>query len=460
MSNTTDNNDFHPKPKVIDTDNTDVNTSALKTDENTDLMFDRFADPGKQKKETVNPIDKNSTYDTSSTSSSSRSRSSTNSRSYTKTETNKKSSFSGSYGNEKTRQETEDELHHKKFRMLIKLAELEQYGVKLSKRYNMNDSFKSMEDEYNAHVSIRAKKEAVEMCSGFLIGCAKGIEMLNENYNPFDMSLEGYQKRISSNITSYYEVLGELYEKYAGPAKKHAPELRLLFMLGGSAAMVVGENKMASLVANNSPNINNELSSNPALKEKLRQKAMENRHNSVTERDMTNINNYYEQEHAKAAQKAREMERIEQFKRDYAKKQEFLNAQNQLNKLNKTKFTAPVTGKTVLVEPISQSVPVMKPVIRPAGMMGNITSPNDVNNKTAYEQHRQNEILQHKMKMSMQQENISRGRTVTTSIGDLVNTDQVSSITTIDGDDVSNNSKVILRRKRRKKKSNIKVNTD
>ena len=61
MSNSSDNYDIHPKPRMIDTNKTETKTDDLQTDNNTDLMFDRFADKTKLKSETVNPVDRENT---------------------------------------------------------------------------------------------------------------------------------------------------------------------------------------------------------------------------------------------------------------------------------------------------------------------------------------------------------------------------------------------------------------
>ena len=56
------------------------------------------------------------------------------------------------------------------------------------------------------------------------------------NLIPFDINLDGWGESVSENLDDYDEVFGELHEKYGGKTKM-APEIKLLFMMGGSAAM-------------------------------------------------------------------------------------------------------------------------------------------------------------------------------------------------------------------------------
>ena len=70
-----------------------------------------------------------------------------------------------------------------------------------------------------------------------------GIEFLNGRFDPFDIKLDGWGEQINENINDYDDVFGELYEKYKSKASM-APELKLLFQLGGGAMMVHMTNTM------------------------------------------------------------------------------------------------------------------------------------------------------------------------------------------------------------------------
>ena len=76
-----------------------------------------------------------------------------------------------------------------------------------------------------------------------LMAFVSAIEFMNSKFDPFDIKLDGWAEAVNENIDDYDDVFGELHEKYAGKAKI-APELKLLFMLGGSAAMLHMTNTM------------------------------------------------------------------------------------------------------------------------------------------------------------------------------------------------------------------------
>ena len=70
-----------------------------------------------------------------------------------------------------------------------------------------------------------------------------GIEFLNNKFDPFDLKLDGWSEQINENVDDYDEIFAELHEKYKSKAKM-APELKLLFQLGGSAIMLHMTNTM------------------------------------------------------------------------------------------------------------------------------------------------------------------------------------------------------------------------
>jgi hypothetical protein len=73
--------------------------------------------------------------------------------------------------------------------------------------------------------------------------------------------LDGWGEQINENITDYDEIFGELYEKYKSRASM-APELKLLFQLGGSAMMVHMTN---TLFKSAMPGMDDILRQNPDL---------------------------------------------------------------------------------------------------------------------------------------------------------------------------------------------------
>lgn len=136
-----------------------------------------------------------------------------------------------------------DEMLREKFKYLRKLEALEKKGVELSKKYNMESSLQEMMGEYETIMEEKSKQNSVKFQGNMLMAVINGIEFLNGKFDPFDVKLDGWSEQIQENITDYDEIFGELHEKYKSKASM-APELKLLFQLGGSAMMVHMTNTM------------------------------------------------------------------------------------------------------------------------------------------------------------------------------------------------------------------------
>tara|TARA_Y100000992_G_C21268233_1_gene495146 strand:+ start:419 stop:1912 length:1494 start_codon:yes stop_codon:yes gene_type:complete len=136
----------------------------------------------------------------------------------------------------------EDALKEK-FECLKKLEALEKRGVELSKKYTMESSLMEMQGEYETIISNKERENSVKFQGKMLMACITGLEFLNNRFDPFDLKLDGWSEQINENIDDYDEVFQELHEKYKSKAKM-APELKLLFQLGGSAIMLHMTNTM------------------------------------------------------------------------------------------------------------------------------------------------------------------------------------------------------------------------
>ena len=100
-----------------------------------------------------------------------------------------------------------------------------------------------MKGEYETIVSEKEKKNAVKFQGKMLMACITGLEFLNNKFDQFDVKLDGWSEQINENIDDYDDIFAELHEKYKSKATM-APELKLLFQLGGSALMVHMTNSM------------------------------------------------------------------------------------------------------------------------------------------------------------------------------------------------------------------------
>jgi hypothetical protein len=138
---------------------------------------------------------------------------------------------------------TKEELLREKFKYLRKLEALEKKGVELTKKYNMDSSLSEMQGEYEMIMEEKTKQNSIKFQGNILMTIINGIEFLNNRFDPFDIKLDGWGEQINENLTDYDEIFGELHEKYKSKASL-APELKLLFQLGGSAMMVHMTNTM------------------------------------------------------------------------------------------------------------------------------------------------------------------------------------------------------------------------
>lgn len=206
-----------------------------------------------------------------------------------------------------------EELMLMKLDMLRKLSELAQAGVKLSQNYNMNSDYKMMKYEYELHRGIRAKQNGINWMSSMSLNLIYGIEMLNDTYNPFDLKLTGWSEQMNADINSYYDVFGELYEKYNQPGKNVAPELKLLFMMSGSAIKF----HLQKTLMNKLPSLNTDIDNDPVLAEQLRQKAIAQKLKEQSTINNEKLKNSMNKEHEMATQKAQDLNLIHQRELEY-----------------------------------------------------------------------------------------------------------------------------------------------
>jgi hypothetical protein len=138
---------------------------------------------------------------------------------------------------------TKEELLREKFKYLRRLEALEKKGVELTKKYTMDSNLMEMQGEYEMIMEEKTRLNSVKFQGNMMMMLVNGIEFLNNRFDPFDVKLDGWGEQLNENINDYDDVFGELYEKYKSKATL-APELKLLFQLGGSAAMIHMTNTM------------------------------------------------------------------------------------------------------------------------------------------------------------------------------------------------------------------------
>lgn len=163
-----------------------------------------------------------------------------------------------------------EEILKEKFSVLRKLEALEAKGVKLTKKYSMESNLQEMKGEYEMIISEKEKSNSVKFQGKMLMAAITGIEFLNNRFDPFDVKLDGWSEQLNENIDDYDEIFAELHEKYKSKAKM-APELKLLFQLGGSAIMVHMTNTMFKSAM---PGMDDIMRQNPELMQQFTQAAV------------------------------------------------------------------------------------------------------------------------------------------------------------------------------------------
>lgn len=163
----------------------------------------------------------------------------------------------------------EQELREK-LGYLRKLESLEKKGINLTKKYSMESPLAEMKGEYEMIKSDKEKKNSIKFQQKMLLAFISGLEFLNGKFDPFDLKLEGWSEGINENIDEYDDVFGELHQKY-GDSAKMAPELKLLFMLGGSGAMLHMTNTMFK---SSMPGMDDIMRQNPELMQQFQNAAM------------------------------------------------------------------------------------------------------------------------------------------------------------------------------------------
>jgi hypothetical protein len=138
---------------------------------------------------------------------------------------------------------TPEETLLEKFKVLRKLEEIERKGGKLTKKYSMDSPLAEMQGEYEMIIAEKERSNSCKFQGKMLMAAITGLEFLNNKFDPFDVKLDGWAEQVNENIDDYDEIFAELHEKYKSKAKM-APELKLLFQLGGSAIMVHMTNTM------------------------------------------------------------------------------------------------------------------------------------------------------------------------------------------------------------------------
>ena len=168
---------------------------------------------------------------------------------------------------EPERPKTYEEILAEKQELLFKLDRLEKQGYRISRKYTLASNLDDIRYEYERVKRQRDVEKSIRFYRKGLMAVTSGIEYLNKKFDPLDVKLDGWSESQMENINDYDEVFEELHDKYSDSIQL-APELKLLFMVGGSAFMFHLTNTLFKTAA---PSLEEVLKKNPELMRNLSQ---------------------------------------------------------------------------------------------------------------------------------------------------------------------------------------------
>ena len=176
-------------------------------------------------------------------------------------EQNGRGGFQGGYSSAPQPRMSEEDIINAKREILYQLERLERKGMQLPRKFTMASNLEEMKLELDRLKRDRQVDQSVKFQRKVMLTIVTGAELLNNKFDPIGARLDGWSESINDNVTDYDEVFEELHDKYKGKAQM-APELKLLFMLGGSAFMFHMTNTMFKTQM---PGLDQVLKQNPEL---------------------------------------------------------------------------------------------------------------------------------------------------------------------------------------------------
>jgi hypothetical protein len=143
-----------------------------------------------------------------------------------------------------------DSMRREKNELLFKYNKINQNEKWSSLKLSMDDSFYDIRNEYERvckeiqmHTSVKFYKDAL------LMGI-RGVEMLNSNFDPLGIDLEGWSQSMSFSIDTqnYEEVLTDLAEKYKSIGNV-SPEIKLMGLIFMSGFTFTAAKKMEKMMS-------------------------------------------------------------------------------------------------------------------------------------------------------------------------------------------------------------------
>lgn len=308
---------------------------------------------------------------------------------------------------------SEEEEKLKKLNMLRQLGELADQGVTLSGNFNMSCSLAAMENEHKLHTDIRKKKNGTRWMATGMVFVAQGLEMANTKIkNPLNLKIDGWSQSVAKDQVNYYEVLGEIYEKWFMGKNSLPPELKLAGMLGFSALQF----HFTQAMFGNQESTSAFMNKNPEMAAKLMQNAMEDRRrkeeaalNAGANKDMAaaqkraaDLEMLRAQEAEHLRQQQNQMQQQNYLAQMQAQQKQYQDLQDQLNAQRSDSMSMYMNNNNNLAGP---SIPS-----RMVDRFPTMTAP--TMSASEHNALRQQQILEHKRMMHVQAMNEDDNRSV------------------------------------------------
>jgi hypothetical protein len=127
-------------------------------------------------------------------------------------------------------------LDDEKADLLNRIARLAKKGLHTSARLTVYSDIDDIRAEYKRLMYSVEVEQSIKFQRRMLVACVSGIEFLNKRFDPFDLELEGWSENVIESQEDYDTVFEQLFQKYRTKVNV-APEIKLMFMVGGSAMM-------------------------------------------------------------------------------------------------------------------------------------------------------------------------------------------------------------------------------
>lgn len=138
---------------------------------------------------------------------------------------------------------SEEEILNTKREILYQFERMERKGTQLPKRFTLASSLDEMRAELDRLKRDREIDQSIKFQRKVMMTLVTGTELLNNRFDPIGARLEGWSESVNDSIDDYDDIFEELHNKYKGKSNI-PPEIKLLFMLGGSAFMFHMTNTM------------------------------------------------------------------------------------------------------------------------------------------------------------------------------------------------------------------------